>query len=60
MSDEQPWCARVLSSVPEEQIKGAVLEDEPRWDYVETELVKLGSLAHSQVDLNAVAEACLG
>jgi type VI secretion system protein VasJ len=60
MSYQHPWCARLLASLPDEQIRGAVLADEPRWDYVETELVKLGSLAHSQVDLNAVAEACLG
>lgn len=60
MSYQHPWCARLLTSLPDEQTRGAVLADEPRWDYVETELVKLGSLAHSQVDLNAVAEACLG
>lgn len=60
MSYQHPWCGRLLASLPDEQIKGAVLADEPRWDYVETELVKLGSLAHAQVDLNAVAEACLG
>ncbi|TNI13859.1 type VI secretion system protein TssA [Aeromonas veronii] len=60
MSYQHPWCARLLTCLPDEQIKSAVLADEPRWDYVETELVKLGSLAHSQVDLNAVAEACLG
>lgn len=60
MSYQHPWCARLLTSLPDEQIKSAVLADEPRWDYVETELVKLGSLAHNQVDLNAVAEACLG
>lgn len=60
MNYQHPWCARLLTSLPDEQIRGAVLADEPRWDYVETELVKLGSLAHSQVDLNAVAEACLG
>ncbi|WP_429073911.1 type VI secretion system protein TssA [Aeromonas veronii] len=60
MSYQHPWCSRLLTSLPDEQIRGAVLADEPRWDYVETELVKLGSLAHSQVDLNAVAEACLG
>jgi type VI secretion system ImpA/VasJ family protein len=59
MSYQHPWCQRLLTSLPDEQIRGAVLADEPRWDYVETELVKLGSLAHSQVDLNAVAEACL-
>ncbi|MDX7900616.1 type VI secretion system protein TssA [Aeromonas media] len=60
MSYQHPWCARLLTPLPDGQVSGAVLADEPRWDYVETELVKLGSLAHGQVDLNAVAEACLG
>ena len=59
MSYQHPWCGRLLTPLSTELVKGAVPADEPRWDYVETELVKLGSLAHSQVDLNAVAEACL-
>lgn len=59
MSYQHPWCGRLLTPLSAELVKGAVPADEPRWDYVETELVKLGSLAHSQVDLNAVAEACL-
>lgn len=59
MCDQHPWCVRLLTSLPEEQIKGAVPSEDPRWEYVETELVKLGSLAHGQVDLDAVAEACL-
>ncbi|WP_421192725.1 type VI secretion system protein TssA [Aeromonas jandaei] len=59
MSYQHPWCTRLLTPLSAELVKGAVPADEPRWDYVETELVKLGSLAHSQVDLNAVAEACL-
>lgn len=59
MSYQHPWCGRLLTPLSAELVKGAVPADEARWDYVETELVKLGSLAHSQVDLNAVAEACL-
>ncbi|MFL9629114.1 type VI secretion system protein TssA [Aeromonas jandaei] len=59
MSYQHPWCGRLLTPLSAELVKGAVPADEQRWDYVETELVKLGSLAHSQVDLNAVAEACL-
>ena len=59
MHDQHPWCVRLLTGLPEEQIKGAVPSEDPRWEYVETELVKLGSLAHGQVDLDAVAEACL-
>ncbi|MEH2922782.1 type VI secretion system protein TssA [Samsonia erythrinae] len=54
-----PWCQRLLTSLPDEALRAAVEADDPLWEKVETELVKLGSLAHSQVDLNAVAENCL-
>ncbi|MCV9878092.1 type VI secretion system protein TssA [Brenneria izbisi] len=54
-----PWCKRLLTPLPDESLCAAVLADDPLWEKVETELVKLGSLAHSQVDLNVVADHCL-
>ncbi|EHD20413.1 MULTISPECIES: type VI secretion system protein TssA [Brenneria] len=54
-----PWCKRLLTPLPDEALRAAVAADDPLWEKVETELVKLGSLAHSQVDLNAVAGHCL-
>lgn len=54
-----PWCKRLLTPLPDEMLRAAVAADDPLWEKVETELVKLGSLAHSQVDLNAVAGYCL-
>ncbi|MBJ7223756.1 MULTISPECIES: type VI secretion system protein TssA [unclassified Brenneria] len=54
-----PWCKRLLTPLPDEVLRAAVAADDPLWETVETELVKLGSLAHSQVDLNAVAGHCL-
>lgn len=54
-----PWCKRLLTPLSDEQLRAAVMPDDPLWETVETELVKLGSLAHSQVDLNAVAGHCL-
>lgn len=54
-----PSCQRLLTPLPVDRVSGAVPADDPLWEDVETEMVKLGSLAHSQVDLNAVAEQCL-
>ncbi|MFC3395161.1 type VI secretion system protein TssA [Brenneria rubrifaciens] len=54
-----PWCKRLLTPLPDEMLRAAVAADDPLWEMIETELVKLGSLAHSQVDLNAVAGHCL-
>ncbi|MEH0876611.1 type VI secretion system protein TssA [Pectobacterium cacticida] len=54
-----PWCQRLQTPLPDEKLRTAILADDPLWEKIETELVKLGSLAHSQVDLNAVAGHCL-
>lgn len=53
------WCRRLLAPLPEAWLRDAAPGEEPRWEWVETELVKLGSLAHGQLDLDAIAEACL-
>lgn len=59
MNHIHPWCQRLLTALPDDRNSAPVPPDNGKWDYVETELVKLGSLAHSQVDLDAVAESCL-
>ena len=59
MDHHEAWCARLLTPLPAEWLGVAVPADDSRWEWVETELVKLGSLAHGQLDLDAVAETCL-
>ncbi|MGL6296368.1 MAG: type VI secretion system protein TssA [Plesiomonas sp.] len=59
MTDSHPWCLRLLAPLPDEMIPLPISADNPIWETVDTELVKLGSLAHSQVDLNKVADQCL-
>lgn len=54
-----PWAKRLLTPLSDELLRSAVAADDPLWEQVENELVKLGSLAHSQVDLNMVAGQCL-
>ncbi|KUE81867.1 type VI secretion system protein TssA [Aeromonas schubertii] len=59
MAHAHPWCQRLLAPLPEAAVSAAVAADDPLWESVETELVKLGSLAHSQVDLGKVSGDCL-
>ena len=59
MNSGHLWCERLLAPLPDALIAAAVPADDGHWEYVESELVKLGTLAHSQVDLAAVSEAAL-
>lgn len=59
MEHRHPWCQRLLARLPDEAQRSAIAADDPLWENIETELVKLGSLAHSQVNLTEVAGMCL-
>lgn len=59
MEHRHPWCQRLLAALPDEAQRSAIAADDPLWENIETELVKLGSLAHSQVNLTEVAGLCL-
>ena len=38
-------------TLPEEKLASALKDDNPNWEYIDGEIVKLGSLAHSQLDI---------
>ncbi|CAM4123638.1 MULTISPECIES: type VI secretion system protein TssA [Lelliottia] len=59
MTFRHPWSPRLLAALSDELTGSAVSADDPLWEKTETELVKLGSLAHSEVNLDAVALDCL-
>ncbi|WP_225390851.1 type VI secretion system protein TssA [Escherichia coli] len=41
----------MLENLPEEKLASALKDDNPNWEYIDGEIVKLGSLAHSQLDI---------
>ena len=59
MEHRHPWCQRLLTPLSTEAAASPIAGDDPLWEKVETEMVKIGSLAHGQINLNEVAENCL-
>lgn len=45
------WVSHLLETLPEEKIVSSLKEDSPDWEYIDGEIVKLGSLAHGQLDI---------
>lgn len=45
------WMANLLENLPETRLASALSDDNPEWEYIDSEIVKLGSLAHSQLDV---------
>ncbi|EDT2963771.1 type VI secretion system protein TssA [Salmonella enterica subsp. enterica] len=48
------WIASLLENLPEEKLTSALSDTDPEWEYIDGEMVKLGSLAHSQLDIPAL------
>lgn len=58
LRDPNVWVSHLLENLPEEKLASALKDDNPNWEYIDGEIVKLGSLAHSQLDIrNSSARA---
>ncbi|HHL9084117.1 TPA: type VI secretion system protein TssA [Escherichia coli] len=45
------WLAHLLENLPEDKLSAALDDGNADWEFVDSEIVKLGSLAHSQLDI---------
>lgn len=51
LHNPENWLSALLAPLPEEKLTVGLHDDDPQWEYIDTEIVKLGSLAHSQIDI---------
>lgn len=45
------WLAHLLENLPEDKRSAALDDGNADWEFIDSEIVKLGSLAHSQLDI---------
>lgn len=45
------WISHLLENLPEDKQASALKDDNPDWEYLDGEMLKLGSLTHSQLDI---------
>ena len=51
LHDQNVWISHLLETLPEGKQNAALADDDPEWEYIDGEIVKLGSLAHSQLNI---------
>ncbi|EIN8659293.1 TPA: type VI secretion system protein TssA [Citrobacter freundii] len=51
IQNPETWLSHLLETLPEEKLAAKLSDDSPQWEYIDGEIVKLGSLAHSQLDI---------
>jgi type VI secretion system protein VasJ len=45
------WLSHLLENLPEDKQASKLSDDNPQWEYIDSEIVKLGSLNHAQLDV---------
>lgn len=45
------WLSHLLEALPEEKLASKLSDEDPQWEYIDGEIVKLGSLNHAQLDV---------
>lgn len=45
------WVSSLLENMSDEKLESALKDDNPDWEYIDGEIVKLGSLTHNQLDI---------
>lgn len=51
LRDPNTWISHLLENLPDDKLACALKDDNPGWEYIDGEMLKLGSLAHSQLDI---------
>lgn len=51
LRDPDIWISHLLENLPEDKLASALKDDNPDWEYIDGEMLKLGSLAHGQLDI---------
>ncbi|WP_456310872.1 type VI secretion system protein TssA [Serratia proteamaculans] len=56
MTSQHPWHALLLAPLTSEQTADALPDDDPQWEYIDGQMVKLGSLAHATLNIDGIQQ----
>ncbi|MBW7982465.1 type VI secretion system protein TssA [Enterobacillus tribolii] len=59
MTDQHEWLEKLTAPLPEEKIRARVNDDNPHWEFIDGEMVKLGALSHSTLNLTEIQQRIL-
>lgn len=45
------WLSHLLEILPEDKLASKLSDENPKWEYIDGEIVRLGSLSHAQLDV---------
>ncbi|NDJ57427.1 type VI secretion system protein TssA [Enterobacteriaceae bacterium 4M9] len=59
MAERDDWLEKLTTPLPPEQIRARISDDNPHWEFIDGEMVKLGALSHGSLDIKEVQRRIL-
>ncbi len=56
---KHPWHALLLAPLTPEQTAQALADDDPQWEYIDSQMVKVGSLAHATLNIDDLQQQAM-
>ncbi|MFC0228524.1 type VI secretion system protein TssA [Serratia aquatilis] len=58
-TSQHPWHELLLTPMAPEQIAQALADDDPQWEYIDGQMVKLGSLTHATLNIAEIQQQAI-
>lgn len=59
MAEQHEWLEKLTAPLPEDKIRARINDDNPHWEFIDGEMVKLGALSHGTLDLAQIQQRIL-
>ena len=58
-TSQHPWHALLLAPLTPEQTAKALADDDPQWEHIDSQMVKVGSLTHSSLNIEDLQQQAM-
>lgn len=58
-TSQHPWHALLLAPLTPEQTAKALADDDPQWEHIDSQMVKVGSLTHSSLNIDELQQQAM-
>lgn len=59
MNNKQQWKEQLLAKLNDDNVRAPVADNDPDWEYIDSEMIKFGSLSHAQLDIDEIQKKSL-
>lgn len=56
---QQQWKEQLLTKLPDDNVSAPVMDNNSDWEYIDSEMVKFGSLSHAQLNIDEIQKKAL-